>query len=99
MLGSGRPFVVEISKPKKRTIDLKKIADEINIGAKDKVEVSQLRYSSRDIMRKLKKAENAQKEYRVLIGFQNEITDADIQLIEEKLNGNYQTTDAPSGST
>jgi tRNA pseudouridine synthase 10 len=87
MLGSGRPFVVEISKPKKRTIDLKKIADEINMGAKDKVEVSQLRYSSRDIMRKLKKAENAQKEYRVLIGFQNEITDADIQLIEEKLNG------------
>ncbi len=27
MLGSGRPFVIEISKPKKRFIDLKQIED------------------------------------------------------------------------
>lgn len=86
MLGSGRPFVVEISKPVNRTIDLKKVEDAINIGAKEKVEVSQLNYSTRDVVRKLKKAENSQKEYRVLISFENEITDVDMQLIEEKLN-------------
>ena len=87
MLGSGRPFVIEISKPKKRSIDLKKVEESINAGAKAKVEVSRLRYSTRDVVRKLKKAENAQKEYRVLIGFQNEITETDLQLVEEKLNG------------
>ena len=34
MLGTGRPFVVEISKPKKRILDLKKIEETINVGAK-----------------------------------------------------------------
>lgn len=86
MLGSGRPFVVEISKPKKRSINLEQIEEIINQGAKEKVEVSRLRFSNRDVIRKIKKAENAQKEYRVLISFQNDITDADMALLEEKLN-------------
>jgi tRNA pseudouridine synthase 10 len=86
MLGSGRPFVVEILKPKKRSIDLKQIEETINLGAKDKVETSRLRFSNRDVIRKIKKAENAQKEYRVLIAFQNDITDTDMNLLEEKLN-------------
>jgi tRNA pseudouridine synthase 10 len=38
-------------------------------------------------VRKLKKAENAQKEYRALIGFEKEISDSDMKLLEEKLNG------------
>jgi tRNA pseudouridine synthase 10 len=87
MLGTGRPFVVEISKPKKRSLDLKQVEEEINAGAKDKVEISRLRFTTRDVVRKLKKAENAQKEYRALIAFENEISDADIQLLQEKLNG------------
>jgi tRNA pseudouridine synthase 10 len=37
-------------------------------------------------VRKLKKAENAQKEYRALIGFEKEVSDADMKLVEEKLN-------------
>jgi tRNA pseudouridine synthase 10 len=86
MLGTGRPFVIEISKPKKRSIDLKKVEEIINSTAKDKVEISRLRFSNRDVIRKIKKAENAQKEYRVLVVFDNEITDADMQLAEEKLN-------------
>ena len=87
MLGTGRPFVVEISKPRKRMLDLKKIEGFINEAAKGKVEVSRLRFTNRDVVRKLKKAENAQKEYRVLIAFEKEISDADMQLLEEKLTG------------
>jgi tRNA pseudouridine synthase 10 len=87
MLGTGRPFVVEISKPKKRSLDLKRVEEEINTGAKDKVEISRLRFTTRDVVRKIKKAENAQKEYRALIAFENEISDADMQLLQEKLNG------------
>lgn len=86
MLGTGRPFVVEVSKPKKRFLDLKKIEETINAGAKDKVEISRLRFTNRDVVRKLKKAENAQKEYRALIGFEKEVSDADMKLVEEKLN-------------
>jgi tRNA pseudouridine synthase 10 len=86
MLGNGRPFVVEISKPKKRSLDLKKIAEIINESAKDKVEISRLRFTNRDVVRKLKKAESAQKEYRALIAFEKELSEADMQLLEEKLN-------------
>jgi tRNA pseudouridine synthase 10 len=89
MLGTGRPFVVEISKPKKRSLDLKQIEETINLGAVDKVQISRLRFTSREAVRKLKKSENAQKEYRSLIAFENEISNSDMQTIEEKLN---QTT-------
>lgn len=87
MLGAGRPFVVEVSKPKRRSIDLRQVEAEINAGAKDKVEISRLRFTNRDVVRKLKKAENAQKEYRALIAFESEISDVDMQLLQEKLNG------------
>ncbi|MCJ7763522.1 tRNA pseudouridine(54/55) synthase Pus10, partial [Candidatus Bathyarchaeota archaeon] len=39
-----------------------------------------------DVVRKLKKSESAQKEYRALIEFENEISEADMLLLEEKLN-------------
>jgi len=87
MLGNGRPFVVEVSKPKKRTLDLKKLEETINEVAKGKVEISRLRFTNRDVVRKLKTSESAQKEYRALIEFENEISEADMQLLEEKLNG------------
>ena len=74
MLGKGRPFVIEISKPKKRFLDLKKLEADINTNAVDKVEVSGLRFTNKDVVRRLKKAESAQKEYRVLIEFENAIS-------------------------
>ncbi len=86
MLGTGRPFVVEVSKPRKRFLDLIKIREIINAGAKDKVEISKLRYSTREAVRKLKKSENAQKEYRALVAFENEVSEADMNLLEDKLN-------------
>ncbi|MFB3889082.1 MAG: tRNA pseudouridine(54/55) synthase Pus10 [Candidatus Bathyarchaeia archaeon] len=87
MLGNGRPFVVEISKPKKRSIDLKQLKAVINEAAKGKVKISRLRFTSREKVRKLKKSESAQKEYRALVCFEKEISDADLKLLEEKLNG------------
>src|SRR3990170_5598522 len=86
MLGNGRPFVVEVSKPKKRGLDLKKLEETINESVVGKVEISRLRFTNRDVVRKLKKSESAQKEYRALIEFEHEISDADMPLLEEKLN-------------
>ena len=85
MLGSGRPFVVEISKPTKRFLDLRKLKETINDYAKGKVEVSNLRFTNKDVVRKLKKAESAQKIYRVLIEFERNVSEADLRLLEEKL--------------
>jgi tRNA pseudouridine synthase 10 len=87
MLGTGRPFVIEISKPKKRFIDLKAAEIAINAGAVDKVEVAGLHFSTKDKVRHLKKGEGAQKEYRLLAEFENDITDEGLRMIEEKLTG------------
>ena len=85
MLGNGRPFVIEIIKPKKRFLDLKEIEDAVNDYAKGKVEVSALEFADKDTVRKLKKAESAQKEYSVLIEFERAVTARDLRLLEEKL--------------
>jgi len=85
MLGSGRPFVLEISKPKKRFLDLKKLEDAINANAAGKIEVSSLHFANKDFVRRLKKAESAQKEYRVLIEFEHEVSEDRLRHLEENL--------------
>ena len=87
MLGNGRPFVIEISKPKKRFFDLKEIEAKINAGATGKVQVSRLRFATKDVVRRLKKGENSQKKYRLLAEFEKELSDKDLRMLEEKLNG------------
>jgi tRNA pseudouridine synthase 10 len=86
MLGNGRPFVIEVSKPKKRFLDLKGLEAAVNAGAEGKVEVSGLRFSSKDVVRRLKKGESAQKEYRVLIAFENEVSEEGLRLLDEQLS-------------
>ncbi len=87
MLGTGRPFVIEVSKPKKRFINLKEIEAKINAEAVGKVQVSRLRFTTKNVVRHLKKGEGAQKEYRLLAEFENDISDQDLRLLEEKLTG------------
>jgi len=87
MLGTGRPFVIEVSKPKKRFLDLNTIEAAVNAGAVGKVEVSGLRFSSKDVVRRLKRGESAQKEYRVLIDFEKDVSDEGLSLLEERLSG------------
>jgi len=87
MLGTGRPFVVEISKPRKRNLDLEKALQTINLGADGKVQVSRLRFTNRDVVRRLKKAESAQKEYRVFAEFEREVSEGELKSLERELTG------------
>ena len=86
MLGTGRPFVIEVSKPRKRFVDLKEIEAKINADAAGKVQVSKLRFTTKNVVRHLKKGEGAQKEYRLLAEFEKDISDQDLRILEEKLN-------------
>jgi len=85
MLGTGRPFVIEISAPKKRFINLQRAEDAVNEFGANKVEVSGLRLANRDIVRKLKEGESKQKKYRVFIEFENKIGAKDLRFLEESL--------------
>jgi tRNA pseudouridine synthase 10 len=86
MLGTGRPFVIEISKPKKRFFDLKEIEAKINAGAVGKVKVSRLQFANKEVVRRLKKGEGSQKVYRLLAEFENDVSNEDLHVLEEKLS-------------
>lgn len=64
MLGSGRPFILEIKNPKKRNINLTLLEKETNQSTKNLVEISSLRFSTRDEIARIKSAE-FKKTYRV----------------------------------
>ena len=66
MLGSGRPFVLEIKNPKIRNINLTLLEKETNQTIKDKVEITSLRFSTRDEIARIKAAE-FRKTYRVTL--------------------------------
>ena len=78
MLGNGRPFILEMREPKRRSIDLSSIEREINERGKEMVEVEGLRKSSRDEVRFIKSA-TPQKVYRVVV-------QVDGKVNKEKLN-------------
>jgi tRNA pseudouridine synthase 10 len=86
MLGNGRPFVVEITKPKRRFINLQEMEKTVNAYGKNKVEVSNLAFADKDTVRRLKKGESTQKEYRVTLEFEKKITAKEMCLLEKKLS-------------
>ncbi|NIQ07145.1 MAG: tRNA pseudouridine(54/55) synthase Pus10, partial [Candidatus Korarchaeota archaeon] len=85
MLGEGRPFAIEIKEPKKRLLDLERLQNTVNADADGKIEISNLRPADKDVVRKLKIGERAQKEYLVSIQFGDKITSGDLKLLAEKL--------------
>lgn len=75
MLGSGRPFVVEVSEPRVRTPDLKKLEKRIKKGSSKKLEVLDLKISTRKNARTLKDdaSENV-KDYEATIKTEHEVS-------------------------
>ena len=66
MLGTGRPFVIEVTEPEKRFIELKKLEKAINKENKDKIVVSGLRFSSKTEVQ-LIKAAKPDKTYEAIV--------------------------------
>jgi len=81
MLGNGRPFILEIKRPRRRNIDLKEVERRVNLSGK--VEIFDLRFAYKDEIVKLKEAE-PRKRYRIAINVdagEDEIRDALKELI------------------
>jgi tRNA pseudouridine synthase 10 len=86
MLGTGRPFVVEAVRPRRRTLDLGKIKDEINNYAKDKIELSDLIMAEPGLVEKLKDA-GFDKTYEALVRFGAEIPEEKLKSALKELVG------------
>jgi tRNA pseudouridine synthase 10 len=68
MLGTGRPFVLEVTEPRVRTLDVGALEREANREAGGKVEASGLRWVRRDAVRWVKETP-AEKTYRAVVEF------------------------------
>ena len=86
MLGTGRPFIMEIKRPKKRFIDLQSITKTINEQARDKVEVLNLCFATKDDIKRLKKGEGSTKVYKVFIDFDRDVSDEELAATAKKLS-------------
>ncbi len=62
MLGNGRPFILEIKRPKRRSVDLEELQRRVNSSGK--VEIFDLRFADKREVAELKSAE-PRKRYRV----------------------------------
>jgi tRNA pseudouridine synthase 10 len=83
MLGTGRPFVVEVSEPRKRYLDLEALRDRINAEADGLIAVSALRPSTRQEVRSVKDAA-PDKAYRVVVGHHGKVNkDKVIEVLRE----------------
>lgn len=85
MLGTGRPFVIEVKEPKKRFLNLKKLETEINRLSKGKISVSELSFATKNDVRRLKKGESSEKMYRVTVKFSRNVTDEELAMLEKTL--------------
>ena len=72
MLGSGRPFVLELLSPRRRSLNLSHMTDIVNRSAVDKVEVCSLRYVDAKMVALVKET-SAEKAYRARVSFEAEI--------------------------
>ena len=68
MLGSGRPFVIEVKEPRVRDVDTDALEREINDFADGAVEVEGLRLATHDMVERVKELE-ASKTYRMAVRF------------------------------
>jgi tRNA pseudouridine synthase 10 len=86
MLGTGRPFVLEVKEPKKRFLDLRKLEQAIGESARGRVEVRNLRFVGKEMVRRLKKAEASEKTYRATMKFSRDVSDKELEQVGKLLS-------------
>ena len=86
MLGSGRPFVLELRNPKIRNLDLTRLTKKVNKRSRKKIKIQELRYSNKNKVIKLKsEAKDTKKVYRAKVKANNKISKEDFDKLILKL--------------
>jgi tRNA pseudouridine synthase 10 len=86
MIGSGRPFIIEISEPRIRHADLSMLEEEINRDAGGRVAVKDLRWTERDEVETLK-THKGHKKYRILVDIDGSIPEETLSTAVDQLKG------------
>ncbi|KZN25656.1 tRNA pseudouridine(54/55) synthase Pus10 [Haladaptatus sp. R4] len=86
MLGTGRPFAIEVKKPRRRRPDTDELEAEINEFADGKAEVDTLTLATHDMVERVKGLD-ASKTYRAQVEFDEAVTEEDLAAAIEELDG------------
>jgi tRNA pseudouridine synthase 10 len=86
MLGSGRPFVIEIDEPRTRNVDVEALESEVNDFADGKVEVEGLRPATHEMVERVKELD-ASKTYRMDVEFGEPVTEEALSEALAELEG------------
>ena len=83
MLGSGRPFVLEIKEPHIRHLNLKLLQKKINEFADGKVEVLDLKFAGKDRKGEIKySSTETYKTYKAIVRLENDIKEEELDLLQ-----------------
>ena len=94
MLGSGRPFVIEVKRPRKRSPDVEALEAEINDRAGGAVEVEGLRLATHEMVERVKGLD-ASKTYRMDVEFDRPVEPAELKAVLSELSGATIEQDTP----
>ena len=86
MLGTGRPFVVEVMEPRRRHVDVERLEGDVNAFAEGKVEVEGLRLAEYDMVERVKEL-NASKRYRAEVAFGDDVSESELADALAELDG------------
>ncbi|MHC1626414.1 MAG: tRNA pseudouridine(54/55) synthase Pus10 [Methanoculleaceae archaeon] len=86
MLGTGRPFILEVVEPRIRHADLHRLEELINAGARGRVSVTLEGWATRKEVETLK-SDRLYKKYRILVEFEGQVSIAALQNALEQLKG------------
>ena len=84
MLGSGRPFVLEVKNPRRRTADLAELRAQVNDS--EKVEVEALAFATHETVARVKELD-ATKTYRATVEFDDAVADDEFAAALSDLDG------------
>lgn len=86
MIGTGRPFVMEMQNPRLRNVDLRELETAINAEAGPRVQVVLESWSDRKMVEMLK-SHKGHKTYRILVDIDDSISLETVQNAVSKLKG------------
>ena len=86
MLGTGRPFVIEVMEPRRRHVDTDRLEGDINAFAEGRVEVEGLRLADYEMVERVKGLD-ASKRYRAEVEFGDAVDADDLAAALEELEG------------
>ncbi|WP_299330732.1 tRNA pseudouridine(54/55) synthase Pus10 [Haloplanus sp.] len=95
MLGTGRPFVIEVKEPRRRRVDVDRLEADVNAFADGAVEVEGLRLATYEMVERVKRLD-ASKTYRAAVAFDADIEADALDAALASLDGATVEQETPS---